>query len=144
MIDGLIGDFRTWRCHDRCEKRIDGIGRDAELSSLYGFLDRAVDGPAAFVVEGEPGIGKSTLWLAGVEHARSRGRRVLSARPAEAERGLAHAGLGDLFEDALDDVRPGYRLPGGARWRSRCCASPRTTAPTIAPSPWPYATCSTC
>jgi DNA-binding CsgD family transcriptional regulator len=87
------------------------IGRDAELSSLYRFLDRAADEPAAFVLEGEPGIGKSTLWLAGVEHARSLGRRVLSARPAEAERGLAHLGLSDLFEDALDDVKARLSTP---------------------------------
>ena len=49
------------------------------------------------MLEGEAGIGKSTLWLAGVEHARATGLRVLSSRPAEAERGLAHAGLGDLL-----------------------------------------------
>ena len=32
--------------------------------------------------------------------------RVLSTRPAEAERSFALAGLGDLFEDALDEVLP--------------------------------------
>ena len=44
-------------------------------------------GMAALVLEGEAGIGKSTLWLAGVEAARERGLRVLSARPAEVELG---------------------------------------------------------
>jgi DNA-binding CsgD family transcriptional regulator len=83
---------------------VDVVGRDAELSSIHGFLDHAADGPAAFVLEGEPGMGKSTLWLAGIEYARSKGYRVLSARPAEAERGFAHVGLGDLLEDVLDDV----------------------------------------
>jgi DNA-binding CsgD family transcriptional regulator len=58
------------------------------------------------VLEGEAGIGKSTLWLAGVEAARERGLRVLSSEPAEAERGLAHTGLGDLFESVLDRVAP--------------------------------------
>src|SRR4051812_32979812 len=51
------------------------------------------------------------LWLAGVEHARTHGLRVLSSRPAEAERSLAHVGLGDLFEDVLDDVLPALTLP---------------------------------
>ena len=53
----------------------------------------------ALVLEGEAGIGKSTLWLAGVDAAHERGLRVLSARPAESEQGLAYAGLGDLLED---------------------------------------------
>jgi DNA-binding CsgD family transcriptional regulator len=87
------------------------IGRDDELSSIRAFVERAHDGPRAVVLEGEPGIGKSTLWLAGVERACSQGLRILSARPAEAERGLAHAGLGDLFEDVLDDVLPSLSPP---------------------------------
>jgi DNA-binding CsgD family transcriptional regulator len=63
------------------------------------------------VLEGEAGIGKSTLWLAGVEAARERGLRVLSSRPAEAEQGLAHAGLGDLLEDVLEVVVPALSAP---------------------------------
>ena len=81
------------------------------------------------MLEGEAGIGKSTLWLAGVEHARARGLRVLSSRPAEAERGLAHVGLGDLFEDVLDDVCPRSRRRGGVRSRSRCSARRRPATP---------------
>ena len=63
------------------------------------------------MLQGEPGIGKSTLWLAGVEEAWRRDLRVLSSRPAEAERGLAHAGLGDLFEGVLGDVLPTLAPP---------------------------------
>jgi DNA-binding CsgD family transcriptional regulator len=80
------------------------IGREEELACLRAFIDDAQRQRAALVLEGEAGIGKSTLWHAGVEHARERGLHVLSARPAEAERGLAHVGLGDLFEGVLDDV----------------------------------------
>jgi DNA-binding CsgD family transcriptional regulator len=87
------------------------IGREHELASIRAFLDQEEGGPAALVLEGEPGIGKSTLWRAGVEHSRARGLRVLTARPSEAERGLAHAGLGDLFEDVLDDVLPSLARP---------------------------------
>jgi predicted ATPase len=79
------------------------VGRDEELASLYAFVEEAHAGPAALVLEGEAGIGKSTLWLAGVEHARRQGFRVLSSRPTEAERSLAHVGLGDLLEDVLDE-----------------------------------------
>jgi DNA-binding CsgD family transcriptional regulator len=87
------------------------LGRDSELDAVRTFLDSPADGFAGFVVEGEPGIGKSTLWRAGVEHARSSGLQVLEARPAEAERGLAHLVLGDLFEDAIDAVLPRLSPP---------------------------------
>ena len=63
------------------------IGREDELRRLQVFLDvRELDGPRALVLEGEAGIGKSTLWLRSLELARARGLRVLSTRPAEAER----------------------------------------------------------
>jgi DNA-binding CsgD family transcriptional regulator len=89
------------------------VGRDEELSSLSAFLDRraAVRGPIAIALEGDAGIGKSTLWRAAVEDARGRGLRVLSSRPAESERALAYAGLGDLFDGALDEVLPGLTPP---------------------------------
>jgi DNA-binding CsgD family transcriptional regulator len=87
------------------------VGRDEELASLRAFIDEAREAPAALVLEGEPGIGKSTLWLAGVEHARTRGLHVLSSRPAEAERTLAHVGLGDLLAGVLDDVLPALTAP---------------------------------
>jgi DNA-binding CsgD family transcriptional regulator len=80
------------------------VGRDAELGSVAGFLDRAAERPTALVLEGEPGIGKSTLWLAAVAAARRHDRVVLSSRPAESERGLAYVGLGDLFDRVLDGV----------------------------------------
>jgi len=87
------------------------VGREEELASIRAFLDHKDEGASALVLEGDAGIGKSTLWLAGVEHARSRGLRVLRSRPAEAERGLVHVGLGDLFEDVLDEVLPSLSPP---------------------------------
>ena len=88
------------------------VGRDGELGALNGFLDReGAPGGAALVLEGEAGIGKSTLWLSGVETARERGLRVLSSRPAEVELGVAHAGLGDLLEDVLSEVLPELAAP---------------------------------
>jgi DNA-binding CsgD family transcriptional regulator len=81
------------------------FGRDDELASLDDFI-RAPSGPAALAVEGEAGIGKSTLWLAGAQLARGRGFGVLNARPAEAEQGFAHCGLGDLLEPVAGEVLP--------------------------------------
>ena len=80
------------------------VGRDDELALVSAFLERAGEGVTALELEGAAGIGKSTLWLAGVDAARTQDLRVLVSRPAEAERTLAFAGLGDLFEGLLDDV----------------------------------------
>jgi DNA-binding CsgD family transcriptional regulator len=87
------------------------VGRDEELAFLAAFVAGAVEGPSTLVLDGEVGIGKSTLWRAAVEHARGQGRRILSSRPAEAERGLALVGLGDLFDDVLGDVLPALAPP---------------------------------
>ena len=91
---------------------MDVLGRDDEVSSLQALLDRPGDGGmAGIVLEGEAGIGKSTLWLAGVEAAHLRGFHVLSSRPAEVELGVAYAGLGDLLEDALGEVGDELEAP---------------------------------
>jgi len=89
------------------------LGRDDELGALATFLDSLGLGLNALVLEGEAGIGKSTLWQAAVDRARGAGFRILEARPVESERGLAHAGLGDLLEDVRDEVLP--RLPAPRR-----------------------------
>jgi DNA-binding CsgD family transcriptional regulator len=89
----------------------DVVGRDDEVRSVCEFLDHASEGPAVLVLVGEAGIGKSTIWSRGIDAAREQGFRVLVSRPAEAERGLAHAGLGDLFEDVLEDVLPALSTP---------------------------------
>ena len=92
---------------------VEVVGRDVEIGALSAFLDRrgAVRGPIAIALEGDAGIGKSTLLRAAVEEARGRGWRVLSSRPAESERALAHAGLGDLLDGVLDEVLPALTAP---------------------------------
>jgi len=75
------------------------VGRDEEVDRIDSFLTRRGAGDGALVLEGEAGIGETTLWEAGVERAREYGFRVLVARPAEAERGLSFATLGDLLAD---------------------------------------------
>ena len=60
----------------------------------------------AAVLVGEPGIGKTTLWLAAVDAARARGYRVLSCRPSAAETESSFVSLADLLSDVADDVLP--------------------------------------
>jgi DNA-binding CsgD family transcriptional regulator len=73
------------------------IGRDAELVSIGELLVKIEGGPAALVLSGEAGIGKTVLWEAGVARAESAGVRVLSCRCAEGEASLAFGGLSDLL-----------------------------------------------
>ena len=54
--------------------------------------------PTALVLRGEPGIGKTTLWEAGLDGSPASGLRVLVARPSDAESEHAFAGLIDLCE----------------------------------------------
>jgi DNA-binding CsgD family transcriptional regulator len=80
------------------------IGRDDELAVLRGFLAAPERWPSALLVEGEAGIGKTTLWRAGIEAARELPALVLTAAPAEAEAKLSFAAIGDLLESVLDDA----------------------------------------
>jgi DNA-binding CsgD family transcriptional regulator len=77
------------------------LGRSEELAALRGFAADLHTGPAAVVIEGEPGIGKTTLWSAAVDSARDASCCVLVSRPVGSEIKLAYAGLGDLLGDVL-------------------------------------------
>jgi DNA-binding CsgD family transcriptional regulator len=85
-------------------------GREVELATLARFLD-VPPRPTALVVEGEAGIGKTTVWQAGVALARARGDRVLACRPAAAEAKLPLAALGDLLADVIDEALPSVPVP---------------------------------
>jgi DNA-binding CsgD family transcriptional regulator/DNA polymerase III delta prime subunit len=74
------------------------VGREEELEAVRAFA--AAERPGrALLLTGEPGIGKTTLWEAGVEAARGRGERILSTRQNEAEAQFSFAGLADLLAD---------------------------------------------
>lgn len=73
-----------------------------EVEEIAGFLDSVPLGPAALLLEGEAGIGKTTLWQEAISRALARSYCVLSCRPGESEAQLAFAGLGDLLEDVLE------------------------------------------
>jgi DNA-binding CsgD family transcriptional regulator len=89
------------------------FGRQAELARVSSFLDAVPAGPAALILGGEAGIGKSALWLDALAQARSRSYRPLSSRPTESEAKLSFAALGDLLdgvvEEALDALPPPQR-----------------------------------
>jgi ATP/maltotriose-dependent transcriptional regulator MalT len=87
------------------------IGRDEELAAIEAFLGDVEQGPTALVLSGEPGIGKTILWEAGVEAARSGFGRVLSCRGAEPEASLSFAGLSELLTPVFDDVGPSLLPP---------------------------------
>jgi hypothetical protein len=101
------------------------VGRDAELARARGFLDGIAVEPGALLVEGEPGIGKTTVWAAAITEAESRGIRVLQARAAETEVQLSYAALADLpgrpsprFSSAPSLLRSCARRP-----TSRCSSA---------------------
>lgn len=80
------------------------VGRDAELETVDRFVARDALGPGVLLIEGEPGIGKTTLWQEAVHRSAGGGRRTLQARPTEAESTLSFTALGDLLEPALAEV----------------------------------------
>lgn len=80
------------------------VSRHLEWSALNRFLASITVEPSALVIEGEAGIGKTTMWLAGVERAAQIGFHVLSTRATAAESVLAYSSLADLLEGADDAV----------------------------------------
>jgi AAA ATPase domain len=112
------------------------VGRHDELAELERFVAAICERSAVLFVEGEPGIGKTTLWGEGLRLAGERGYSVLACRAVESEAKLGFAGLGDLLEPVLDDALP--HLPAPQRQaleiallrveRAQGTASPRAVA----------------
>ncbi len=75
------------------------VGRGNELAAVERFVERARGGLSALVLEGEAGIGKTTIWHAAVSRARAAGFTILTSGPARSEQGLTLGGLTDLFAD---------------------------------------------
>jgi DNA-binding CsgD family transcriptional regulator len=80
------------------------VGRDEELAALTEFLDAADRLPAALLIRGEAGIGKTTLWEQALVRGRERSYRVLSHRASAAEVRLSYALLGDLLRDVVEEA----------------------------------------
>ena len=86
-------------------------GRAAEFARIEGFLDDVISGPVALLMEGAAGIGKTTLWSAGIDLARRRGCWVLTCRPVQSEAALSFSALGDLLESVPEQVLAGLPRP---------------------------------
>jgi DNA-binding CsgD family transcriptional regulator len=85
------------------------VGRDAEWRAVETWL--ATRNPPVLVVHGEPGIGKTTLWSAGVSTARGNGDRVLAHTATWSEAQLSFTGLRDLLAGVYEDVAESLPAP---------------------------------
>lgn len=83
------------------------LGRSAE-AELVGSVLGGTE-PAALLLDGEAGIGKTTVLLSAIDRARELGFTVLFARAAVTESALGYAALADLLagiEPAALDFLP--------------------------------------
>ena len=96
---------------ERVQERVARIvGRERELAAVREFLG-AGRSLGTFVLTGGPGVGKTTLWEAGVDVARERRLRVLSARSSGAEAQLSFAALIDLLDGVAMEELGGLPVP---------------------------------
>ena len=106
-------DASIAQAYDRSAMSASVVGRDADLAALTAFLAGISGGASALVLEGDAGMGKTTLWRAAVDEAERGGLVVLRAQPAESETALSFSGLGDLLDpvlgSALDPLPEGQR-----------------------------------
>jgi DNA-binding CsgD family transcriptional regulator len=90
------------------------VSREVESKAVADFLESVPSEPSALVVEGEAGIGKTTVWLAALERAQRAGFQVLSTRAVQTESVLAYTSLAALLngmdEAALAELPPPQRL----------------------------------
>lgn len=89
------------------------VGRNRERAAVQSLLECVRNGPAGLILEGEAGIGKTTVLQAAVGAAASAGFTVMSAGGATAEVGMAFAAIADLLggvgTGALDTLPPVQR-----------------------------------
>lgn len=93
-----------------------GQERDGELTALHDAVRAAAGGTGAVVVvQGSPGVGKTTLLEYACAHARSAGLRVLAGRGRELERTIGLGVAVDLLAPAVLAAAPSERdrLLGG-------------------------------
>ncbi|HEY2915985.1 MAG TPA: LuxR family transcriptional regulator [Candidatus Limnocylindrales bacterium] len=82
------------------------VGRELELGRLEAVLGQVAGGagPAGLLIEGPAGIGKSTLWQAAVDAARSTDWTVLAARAVASESRLTLGVLADVLASVDTEV----------------------------------------
>lgn len=81
------------------------VGRHDELRRLDEMVDALPAQGSAALLEGEPGIGKSSLLRVAAQRARRRGCLLLQTAGVESEEQLAFAGLQLLLDPVTADSR---------------------------------------
>jgi DNA-binding CsgD family transcriptional regulator len=97
---------------------LDLVGRESEMAWVQAFLANASKHGGVLEIVGEPGIGKSAMLNAAVQHGSENGFLVVSTSAVESEMNLPYLGLHELLAPFLDQVRS---LPTSQR-RSLLCA----------------------
>jgi DNA-binding NarL/FixJ family response regulator len=88
---------------------IEVVGRGPEIARVVRWS--ADEGPVMLLLEGPPGLGKTTIWQAALDELRERGIHVLSSVPTEAESRLSYSGLADLLGAEIADLRSALPPP---------------------------------
>jgi hypothetical protein len=87
------------------------VGREAEVAVLFDFLAAGRDTPQALALDGDAGIGKTTLFERALADAQEQGFAVLSCRPVGAETAFSFAALADLLDPVLTEGLGRLPLP---------------------------------
>ena len=82
----------------------DLIGRDHERDVAATFVAAAASGPAILRIDGEAGIGKTSLFRYTIELAHLGGSTVLECSPTHAEAAMSYVGLTDMLRDVPDSA----------------------------------------
>jgi DNA-binding CsgD family transcriptional regulator len=75
------------------------IGRERERDLAAIFVAASASGPAVLRIDGEAGIGKTTLLRYAVDLARLGGSTVLECSPTQAESAMSYVGLTDMLRN---------------------------------------------
>jgi DNA-binding CsgD family transcriptional regulator len=103
-MDGVLSRFES-----RLDERI--VGREAELAAVSAFLRSGAAQPVALVLQGEAGMGKTSVLRAALAEAVGSELRVFVAWPAAGEMELPYVGLGDLLASVRSEVFAGLVDP---------------------------------
>ena len=79
------------------QEQVQLLGREGELALIDRLLEGGHSSPTGLFLVGEAGIGKTSLFRAGVTRATEHGFHVLECAPAKPERRLAYSALSDML-----------------------------------------------
>lgn len=89
------------------------VGRETELAAVSDLLERARSGVGVLLLEGEAGIGKTTLFRESLRLAEAAGFCVLASRPAAFESALSLTAVADLLHGIAEEHW--HELPAAQR-----------------------------